>query len=93
MHNYGRFSVNLCVGPSFGVSDTAIHVNPRYDQNNVVVRNSFINGSWGPEERGGAPFHVQRGQQLDCMILVANDAIKVRKRSLTLCDGSVIGAI
>lgn len=81
--DYGRFSVNLCAGPNYGTCDTALHINPRYEQYNIVVRNSFINGGWGPEERGGAPFHVAKGQQLDCMMLITNDVIKVRKHRFT----------
>jgi len=75
----GRFSVNLSTGRKYGRCDTALHVNPRYSQNNVVVRNSFISGGWGAEERGGAPFHVSKGQQLNCVMLVQNDVIKVRQ--------------
>ena len=72
-----RFSINLCNGANFGQCDTALHINPRYDQGNVVVRNSFLRGQWGSEERGGPPFTVSRGQALDCMILIENDKIKV----------------
>jgi len=79
--SFGSFSVNLCVGPSYGACDTALHINPRYNQNNVVVRNSFINGGWGAEERGGAPFHVHKGQQLECILLITHDVIKVRQHS------------
>ena len=80
-YNDCSFSVNLCVGPSYNACDTALHINPRYNQNNVVVRNSFINGGWGAEERGGAPFHVHKGQQLECMLLITHDVIKVRQHS------------
>jgi len=73
-----RVQVNLSVGPNYGACDTALHVNPRYDQNNVIVRNSFINGAWGAEERGGSAFHVPKGQQLECMLLIEHDVIKVR---------------
>ena len=73
-----RFSVNLCAGANYGSCDAALHVNPRYYQNNVVVRNSFISGGWGAEERAGAPFHVPKGQQLECMILIQHNAFKVR---------------
>jgi len=70
--------VNLCAGANYGSCDAALHVNPRYYQNNVVVRNSFISGGWGAEERAGAPFHVPKGQQLECMILIQHNAFKVR---------------
>jgi hypothetical protein len=75
--NANGFAVNLCTGPNFGQCDTALHINPRYNQNNVVVRNSFLNGAWGTEERDGPPFNVGRGQQLECLMLIQNDVIKV----------------
>ncbi|KAB0367447.1 hypothetical protein FD755_020771, partial [Muntiacus reevesi] len=53
----GLFYINLRSG-----SDIAFHLNPRFNEN-AVVRNTQINGSWGPEERSlprGMPFF--RGQ-------------------------------
>ena len=40
-----RFHINLRSG-----SDIAFHLNPRFNEN-VVVRNTQINNSWGVEER------------------------------------------
>lgn len=62
-----RFHINLRSG-----SDIAFHLNPRFDEN-VVVRNTQINSSWGCEERSlpqkmpfarGRSFSV-RGRGLD----------------------------
>lgn len=80
------FAVNLCTGPNYGQCDTALHINPRYNQNNVVVRNSFLNGAWGTEERGGAPFHVPQGSQLECLLLVQGDVIKVAFNGVHYCE-------
>lgn len=50
-------------------SDVAFHFNPRFNDNGekVIVRNSFIDQKWGPEERHldsfpfapGEPFEVR----------------------------------
>ena len=50
----GRFAVNFI--SVLNSDDIAFHFNPRFNQD-VVVRNTFRNGEWGPEERdGGFPF-------------------------------------
>ncbi|KAF5902410.1 galectin-9-like isoform X2, partial [Clarias magur] len=60
-----RGSVNheaewFCINLSYN-SGIALHFNSRFNDN-VVVRNSLIKGSWGKEEKsGGLPFY--RGQQ------------------------------
>ena len=41
------FVINFKVGSS---GDVALHINPRVTEG-AVVRNSFLNGSWGSEER------------------------------------------
>lgn len=46
-----RFTVNLQAGSS-DEDDICLHINPRFDQG-VIVRNTRINNSWGPEESSG----------------------------------------
>lgn len=49
-----RFSINLQSGPS-DEDDICLHINPRFDHG-VIVRNTRLNKSWGPEENdGGIP--------------------------------------
>ncbi|XP_053512883.1 galectin-9-like isoform X2 [Artibeus jamaicensis] len=67
-----RFHINLRSG-----SDIAFHLNPRFDEN-TVVRNTQINGSWGPEERGlprAMPF--SRGQGFSVWIISEGHCFKV----------------
>ncbi|XP_005003642.1 galectin-9 isoform X2 [Cavia porcellus] len=49
--NARRFHINLRCG-----SDIAFHLNPRFDEN-TVVRNTQIKGTWGSEERS-LPFQM-----------------------------------
>ncbi|XP_065766054.1 galectin-9 isoform X2 [Muntiacus reevesi] len=67
-----RFYINLRSG-----SDIAFHLNPRFNEN-AVVRNTQINGSWGPEERSlprGMPFF--RGQSFSVWIMCESHCLKV----------------
>lgn len=84
--NASGFAMNLCSGPNFPQCDRAVHVNPRYSQNNVVVRNTLGDGEWGVEERDGPPFHVPRGQNCECIILVTNACIKFAFNGQHYCD-------
>ena len=54
-----------------------MHVNPRYDENNIVVRKTRIDGHWGTEERSGDPFDIAKGAAVECLIVVADDVFKV----------------
>ncbi|XP_069883377.1 galectin-9 isoform X2 [Dipodomys merriami] len=67
-----RFHINLRSG-----SDIAFHLNPRFDEN-AVVRNTQVRGSWGSEERSlprKMPFN--RGQSFSLWILCEGHCLKV----------------
>ncbi|XP_058678803.1 galectin-4-like [Ammospiza caudacuta] len=83
-HNAERFSINLRVGPA---GDVVLHVNPRVDQANAVVRNSFLNNCWGEEERElsrTSPF--LRGLYFDLSIRCGNDRFKAFANGQPLFD-------
>ncbi|XP_032072015.1 galectin-9-like [Thamnophis elegans] len=67
-----RFHINLKAE-----NDTAFHLNPRFDQN-VIVRNSKLNMSWGSEERD-LPFGMplMRGQPFIIWIQCEEHCFKV----------------
>ncbi|XP_036858207.2 galectin-9 isoform X2 [Manis javanica] len=70
--NAQRFHINLRSG-----SDIAFHLNPRFNEN-VVVRNTQINNSWGVEERSlqrNMPF--TRGQSFSVWIMCEGHCFKV----------------
>ncbi|XP_058415454.1 galectin-5-like, partial [Diceros bicornis minor] len=76
-----RFHINLRSG-----SDLAFHLNIRFDEN-AVVRNTQINGSWGPEERslsGKMPF--TQGQSFSVWILCEGHCLKVAMNGGHLCE-------
>uniref|UniRef100_A0A5F9CIR8 Galectin n=1 Tax=Oryctolagus cuniculus TaxID=9986 RepID=A0A5F9CIR8_RABIT len=67
-----QFHINLRSG-----SDIAFHLNPRFNEN-AVVRNTQIKGSWGSEERRlprQMPFH--RGQSVAVWIMCESHCLKV----------------
>ncbi|XP_074872604.1 galectin-4 [Carettochelys insculpta] len=67
------FHINFKMGYS---KDIALHINPRLNEN-TVVRNSFLQGRWGPEERE-LPFNpFQHGQYFDISIRCGNQRFKV----------------
>lgn len=70
------FSINLQTGPNLNPrSNTALHFNPRLNDN-CVVRNHYQHHSWGGEERGGyQPF--QRGMPFEVVILCQHHHYKV----------------
>ncbi|XP_049715946.1 galectin-9-like isoform X2 [Elephas maximus indicus] len=75
------FHINLRSG-----SDIAFHLNPRFNENTVVC-NTQINGSWGSEERwlpGKMPFN--RGQNFSVWILCENHCFKVAVNDQHFCE-------
>ncbi|XP_004479380.2 galectin-9 isoform X2 [Dasypus novemcinctus] len=67
-----RFHINLRSG-----KDIAFHLNPRFDEN-AVVRNTQINGSWGPEERSlPRPVPFTRGQAFSVWMMCESHCLKV----------------
>lgn len=76
-----RFHINLRCG-----GDIAFHLNPRFNEK-VVVRNTQINNSWGPEERslpGRMPF--SRGQSFSVWILCEGHCFKVAVDGQHICE-------
>ncbi|XP_004399690.1 PREDICTED: galectin-9 isoform X1 [Odobenus rosmarus divergens] len=67
-----RFHINLRSG-----SDIAFHLNPRFDEN-VVVRNTQINSSWGSEERSlSRKMPFARGRSFSVWITCEGYGLKV----------------
>ncbi|XP_035240193.1 uncharacterized protein LOC118209142, partial [Anguilla anguilla] len=70
-----RFSINLQNGQIKGC-DKALHFNPRFDTEEVVVFNSFKNGSWENEERPSEmPFC--KGEDFEIVIIVTTEGYQV----------------
>ncbi|XP_064127517.1 galectin-9-like isoform X1 [Loxodonta africana] len=75
------FHINLRSG-----SDIAFHLNPRFNENTVVC-NTQINGSWGSEELwlpGKMPFN--RGQNFSVWILCESHCFKVAVNDQHFCE-------
>ncbi|XP_067317094.1 LOW QUALITY PROTEIN: galectin-4 [Anolis sagrei] len=66
-----RFRINFKAG-----QEIALHINPRLDER-VVVRNSFLGGRWGQEEREISVNPFQRGQYFDLSIRCGNQQFKI----------------
>ncbi|XP_013358801.1 PREDICTED: galectin-5-like [Chinchilla lanigera] len=70
--NAKRFHISLHAG-----TDIAFHLNPRFSEN-TVIRNSRINGSWGPEEKSwpvNMPFIPEHSFKVE--IICKTDRYKV----------------
>ncbi|XP_028834648.1 galectin-3 isoform X1 [Denticeps clupeoides] len=65
-------------------SDVVFHFNPRFPEQ-TIVRNSFLGGYWGPEEREGS-FPFIQGQQFELKILVEGDMFKVAVDGIHLLE-------
>ncbi|KAM4825697.1 galectin-4 [Thomomys bottae] len=78
------FVINLKVGSS---GDLALHINPRLGEGSVV-RNSFLNGSWGSEERKISYNPFGPGQFFDLSIRCGLDRFKVYANGQHLFDFS-----
>ena len=76
----GRVALNF-TAPN---GDIILHVNPRYDQKNIVL-NSQLDGRWGPEERPTG-FPITPGVKT-CITVTATDT------AFVICaNGSQIGS-
>ncbi|XP_040108707.1 galectin-4 isoform X2 [Oryx dammah] len=78
------FVINFKVGSS---GDVALHINPRMTEG-TVVRNSFLNGSWGSEERKVPYNPFGPGQFFDLSIRCGADRFKVFANGQHLFDFS-----
>ncbi|XP_040590286.1 galectin-4 [Mesocricetus auratus] len=78
-----NFIINFKVGSS---GDIALHINPRIGEG--VVRNSFVNGSWGSEERKTTHNPFGPGQFFDLSIRCGTDRFKVFANGQHLFDFS-----
>nr|XP_042127551.1 galectin-4 [Peromyscus maniculatus bairdii] len=78
-----NFIINFKVGSS---GDIALHINPRMGEG--VVRNSFMNGSWGSEERKISYNPFGPGQFFDLSIRCGTDRFKVFANGQHLFDYS-----
>ena len=78
------FAINFKVESS---GDLALHINPRMNEG-AVVRNSYLNGSWGSEERSLSYNPFGPGQFFDLSIRCGNDRFKVYANGQHLFDYS-----
>lgn len=78
------FAINFKVESS---GDLALHINVRMNEG-AVVRNSYLNGSWGSEERSLSHNPFGPGQFFDLSIRCGNDRFKVYANGQHLFDYS-----
>ncbi|KAM7057690.1 galectin-4 isoform 1-T1 [Molossus nigricans] len=78
------FAINFKVWSS---GDVALHINPRLSED-IVVRNSYLNGSWGSEEKKLTYNPFGRGLFFDLSIRCGIDRFKVYGNGQHLFDFS-----
>ena len=54
-----------------------MHVNPRWDDGNVVERNTYEKGGWQSAERGGPTLPLQKNAHFQCKITGFIDKFEV----------------
>ena len=69
----GRFAVNIFSGDN--PDDIVFHFNPRFDED-CIVRNSRLEGSWGHEEREG-DMVFKKGKKFFITIVVQSNGFLV----------------
>lgn len=84
-HSQG-FSVNLSTTPNYLGGDLLLHANVRFNEGNQVVRNSYQNGGWQAEERGGSPVNLPKNQNFQCTITSYQDKIAIAFNGQPYCD-------
>uniref|UniRef100_A0A674IET8 Galectin n=1 Tax=Terrapene triunguis TaxID=2587831 RepID=A0A674IET8_9SAUR len=76
----------FCINFKMGYSkDIALHINPRLNEKRVI-RNSFLNGKWGSEERELPHNPFQPGQYFELSIRCGNGRFKVFANGQPLFD-------
>ncbi|XP_067012867.1 galectin-5 [Anabrus simplex] len=84
-HYADRFAINLECGRIAGIqNDIALHVNPRFKENQIV-RNTRQNSEWGPEQRFG-PLSLKRGEAFEIAVLCEPAQFKIAVNGQHLCD-------
>uniref|UniRef100_A0A674IGF1 Galectin n=1 Tax=Terrapene triunguis TaxID=2587831 RepID=A0A674IGF1_9SAUR len=77
---------SFCINFKMGYSkDIALHINPRLNEKRVI-RNSFLNGKWGSEERELPHNPFQPGQYFELSIRCGNGRFKVFANGQPLFD-------
>jgi len=84
--NAYRFSVNLSCSETIRGGDIAFHAMFYFTESRVIVRNSFLKGSWGVEEKGGPTNPLQRDNPFYCTIKVLHDKFELAVNGQYLCD-------